>query len=505
MAARTRAGRTRARRSALLAACALALLALLAPAAAHGQIPLRAYWDDDFVLESDDGAFQLRIRGNFHLDTRLYRAQRLGAVQNLDLRRARIDLMGRVYERFTFRVQPELAGSPYIRNAWADWELHPALHLRWGQMKVPFSSAWLTPGNNLNFVERGSAGPVHPFFDRGVVVWGELLGRTVTYDAGVFTGVGTDADVPAGDLDSGKEWVGRLFLRPFEHAAGPLRGVALVVGGTWSGKAVPTRIETRGHRAADYGAALWRWRTEQLLGTDGRVTDRIAAEIGARRRLGAELHWVRGPLALSTELAEVRYRDVAIHHDFRVGGTRLVHLPVLERSGAVRSWSSWVSYYLTGESKRVTDGGWRTARPNRRLGADGPGAVEILARYSRTRTDRRLFDSVPVDGVTPGALVLPDDYLGATPGAGNHLRAAVLDGAHAVNEVSIGVNWTVNPMVRVQVNDVLLWAPPADRDGDGVNDNLFLSGAFTARDDPALRDRRTRWQNAILVRLVFKL
>ncbi len=504
MVTRVRFRRIRSGRwSALLISCVLVLAAL--PVAVSGQIPLRAYYDDDFILETEDGAFQLRIRGNLHLDTRLYQAENPGAIQNLDIRRARIDLMGRLYRRFTFRVQPELSGAPYIRNAWADWELAPALHLRWGQMKVPFSSSWLTQGNNVNFVERGSAGPVHPFFDRGFVLWGELLDRTITYDMGVFTGVGTDADVSSGDIDSEKEWAGRLFLRPFLNGDGPLQGLVVAAGATWAGMSAPTaRAETSGMRAADFGAALWRWRTEQLLGTDGHTTDRIAAEVDSRRRLGLELHYLRGPLTLSTELLEIRYEGIAIHHDFLAGGTRLAHLPVLERSGAIRSWSTWVSYYLTGESKRLTDGGWRTARPERRVGEGGPGAIELLARYSRTESDPRLFDAAPVTGIRAGAPALPAGYTGTTPGAGNTVTAAVLEGAHAVNEVTVGVNWTINPMVRIQLNDVFLWAPEADRDGDGTNDNLLTSGAFTAA-DPSTRYRKTRWQNAVLIRFVLKL
>ncbi|MFO7894819.1 MAG: porin [Longimicrobiales bacterium] len=482
-------------------------LAGVPPAPAQAQTPLRGYYDDGFILETEDGAFQLRVRGNLHLDTRLSRSETPGAVESFDIRRARIDLLGRVYERVTFRLQSELAGSPYLRNAWTDWRFGAGLRVRWGQMKVPFSASWLTQGNQVNFVERGTARPVHPFFDRGFVVWGELLDRVVTYEAGVFTGVGIDADVPSGDVDSGKEWAGRLFLRPFLHAGGSLlEGLAVAVGGTWAGLSVPTsRYETRGHRSANFASALWRWRTEQVLGTDGHVVDRVAAEIASRRRLGVELHYVRGPLALSTELLEVQYDGVAIHHDFYVGSTRVAHVPLVERSGSVRSWSTWASYYLTGESKPVIGGGWQTARPERRVGEGGPGAVELLARYSRTASDPALFDAVTVAGLPSGAAELPAGYTGATPGAGNSVTAAVLDGAHAVNEVTVGVNWAVNPNVRVQLNNVFLWAPTADRDGDGTNDNLLVSGAFTAQSDPELRYRRTEWENAVMLRLIFTL
>ncbi len=415
--------------------------------------------------------------------------------------------MGRIHRKFTFRIQPELSGSPYIRNAWADWEFSPALHLKWGQMKVPFSSSWLTQDNNLDFIERGVTSPVHPFFDRGFTFWGELGGGSVGYDAGVYTGMGADVDVSSGDVDNGKELAGRLFLRPFLNADGAvLKGLVLVLNATWAPMSIPSsRIETGGLTAADFGSSLWRWRTEQVLGTDGRITDRVAATIDTRSRLGAELHYVRGPFALSNEWLTVRWDHVALYHDLYVGSARVVHEPVLARGGAVHSWSTWASWYLTGESKRLEDAGWRTASPKASFGEGGIGAWEVLARYSRTTTDAALFDAVSVNGFAPTWAGLPAGYSSATPGAGNALKASVLDGAHEVNEVSLGLNWTLNPMVRIQLDDTFLWAPESDRNGDGANDNLFLSGAKTAQSDPDLKGARTKWENAVLLRFVFKL
>jgi len=489
------------------ARAAILLVFLASPAFSAAQIPLKAYYQDDFILETEDGAFQLRIRGNLHLDTRLYQGDDLGSIQNIDIRRARIDLMGRIHRRFTFRIQPELSGAPYIRNAWADWEFSPALHLKWGQVKIPFSSSWLTLDNNVNFVERGAASPIHPFFDRGFTLWGELLGGTVTYDLGAYTGVGTEVDVPSGDVDSGKEWAARLFMRPFLNRQGSdLRGLILVLGGTWQGRSVPSsRVETGGLASANYGSAIWRWRTEQTLGTDGRVTDRVAAVMDSRNRLGVELHYLRGPLVFSTELLELRYDDVALYHDFYVGSTRTAHVPLQSRSGSVRSWSTWASWYLTGEVKRLEDAGWRTARPGTAWGEDGPGAWEVLARYSRTWSDEGLFDGLKVTGFSPGSPGLPPGYGGATPGSANSLTASVLDGAHLVNEVTVGLNWTVNPMVRIQVNDVFLWAPSSDRNADGVNDNYLVSGALTAQSDPGRKFRKAEWENAVMLRFILKL
>jgi phosphate-selective porin len=149
--------------------------------------------------------------------------------------------------------------------------------------------------------------------------------------------------------------------------------------------------------------------------------------------------------------------------------------------------------------------GWRTARPEEFWGEGGKGAWELLARYTLTRSDQALFESATVPGFSSGSPDLPPSYAGAVPGEGNAVTAAVLDGAHQVHEASVGLNWTLNPMVRLQLNDVFLWAPSADRNGDGSNDNLLISGAFTAQSDPARRYRKTKWENAVMFRIIFKI
>jgi len=481
-----------------------AILLALAPPVST-QEGLRAYYQDDFILETTNGEFQLRIRGNVHFDARFYQSEYRGAPCSFDIRRARIDLQGRIRDRFAFRLQPEFAGTPYIRNAWVDVRVVPAFHVQLGQMKVPFSTSWATLDNNVNFIERGAANPVFPFFDRGLLLWGEIARGALVYDVGVYNAAGVDLEVPAGDQDDHKDVVGRLFLRPFAHSRHEtLRGVHVVLGGTWGRMSRPTQLETKGYGAANFESAIWRWRTQQLLGTDGRVTDHLTAEIDRRHRLGVELHYLLGSFVLSSEFLETHYRDIALYHDFQVGSARAVHDEVLRVSGVLRSWSSWLSLYLTGESKELTNQGWRTARPRSPLGAGGLGAWEILTRYSRTWSDRDLFTAIAVNGFAATDPRLPGDYTGSTPGAGNTVTATVLDGAHDAHEITVGLNWTLNPMVRIQLNDVYLWAPSADRNGDGTNDNLLMSGAGSGQVDPEKKSRKTRWEHAVMVRLIFK-
>lgn len=485
-----------------------ALVALAMPAGGSCAEPeLRGVYRDDFVLETTDGMFQLRIRGNLHLDMRVFLGPDRGAPLSFDLRRGRIDLQGHLFRVFSFRLQPELAGTPYLRNAWVDFGPVDAFHVRAGQMKIPFSSSWATLDNNVNFIERGASSPLYPFFDRGVKVWGALGHESVVWSLGVFTGAGIDADYGSGDQDDFKDLAGRLFLQPFRTVEAPgLQGIFVVAEGTWGLMSVPTaRAELKGYRAADYETALWRWRTEQTIGTDGRVLDAVRATAGHRYRWGLEVHYLLGPLAISGEYLELHYSDIALTHGLTRGSTTLAEQPVLDRDGWVRSLSVFASVYLTGDAKRLTDSGWKTAKPRRPVHEGGPGAVELLVRYSRTWTDPDLFDAVPVAGFAPDDPALPADYEGTTPGAGNGVTAAVLEGAHDVHEWTIGTNWTLNNMVRLQVNGVLLWAPSDDRDGDGANDNLLCSGALSRQADPARKGQPTSLEGAVTTRLIFKL
>jgi phosphate-selective porin len=404
-------------------------------------------------------------------------------------------------------LQPELAGKPYIRNAWFDVRIFSWLRLRIGQMKVPFSSSWLTLDNNVNFVERGASGPIYPFFDRGFKVWGEVWKGILTYNLGIYTGAGVDRDSSSGDMDDFKELAARLLIQPFKRIrCRALRGIFLAAQSTWSLMSSPTtRYETGGLRSANYETAIWRWRTEQTIGTDCRVTDRVSAGVKDRFRLGAELHYLIGPVTLSAEYLETRYRDVSLYHEHLVGSSAQVRELVHRESGVIRSLSVFTSVYLTGEHKRLTNGGWKTAKVNKPVGEGGTGAWELLLRYSWTLTDKRLFTRVPVAGYDPMSPALPPGYSGATPGARNSVNVSVLDGAHNVHELTFGVSWTVNNMLRIQLNNVFLWAPPSDRDGDGVNDNLLVSGAKSNQADPSKKNRKTSWENAVMLRVIFKL
>ncbi len=463
--------------------------------------PLVGVFRDAFTWRTADGANELRLGAAAHFDARLHFADSVSP-SSFDIRRARLDARVKLHGWIEMRIQASLENDPYIRNAWADLELaqDDALHLQVGQMKVPFSTEWLTLDNQVNFVERAAAEPIYPFFDRGVVLWGEAAGRRLTWQAGAFTGAGVDADASRGDIDDHKDVVGRLLWQPFRGSDGPLEGLYLAGQGTWGSQSVPTRrFEQGGLVAPSYESKVWRWRTEQVIGSTGRVNDVIAGEVDSRTRWGVEGHWLRGPFTVSAEVLTVAWDDVSIWHDYSVGSTRVLHEPVMTRSGGARSVAMWGSWFLTGERKKVDAWGWRQPDPKRPWspGSGWAGAWELLARFSVTRTDDRLFDRVRVPGFS--AVDLPDPTLPA-PGEGTSVTAAVLEGAPTLREATVGVNWTANHNLRLQLGLTSLWAPDFEQGRGGI-----VSGGNSSLADAGEKNRQVEHELTLALRFIFRI
>lgn len=453
--------------------------------------PLAGVFRNGFVLRTADGATELRLAASFQLDSRVYFGDSV-APDSFDIRRARLDVNAKVYDFMTVRIQAAMEDSPYIRNAYLDLGRGKAVNLRIGQMKVPFSTKWLTLDNQVNFIERGTAEPVYPFFDRGLMLWGNVAGSSLNYQLGVYNGTGVDVEGAKGDIDDHKDVALRLFYQPFRSRKGsPLEGLYLVGEGTYALTSVATRrFETRGLMAANFESLLWRWRTEQVIGTDGRNTDVITAEIDSRTRVGAEAHYVRGPLTLSAEWLEAAWDGIAVYHDAMAGSSRVRRELVLRRDGAVRSLSLWSGFYLTGERKLIDAFGWRQPNPLAPFTGKGSGrgSWEVLARYSRTRTDAGLFDAVRVTGF-PGGV-----------GDGNAVTAAVLQGSSNVRELTVGLNWMMNYYFRIIFDVTTITALDYEAGRRGI-----VSGGNSELGDPTVKNRLVETEHMAAVRFIVRI
>ncbi|MEW6366254.1 MAG: porin [Acidobacteriota bacterium] len=369
-----------------------------------------AYYRDGFFIETPDKKFRLQITGVLHFDTRIFSGDEQGSPTSFDIRRGRYDFRGNLYRgdiEHQFRLQIEMADTPYLRNAYWMFKFRPELNLQLGQFKTPAGGAdWLTEEAQVNFIEYSILPPVTPFFDRGFNLHSFFAGGKIQTCLAIVTGVGTDFDAPQGDYDNHKDYAARVLLVPFKgkkdhpleglHAAGSfqqgLASVAAKQGG-----------ET-GMRTENYESKWYEWKSTAL-------------DIEKRTRYGWDLHYIRGPFIVSYEWDRIEWKNVTSYTS-GIGNLR----------GAAHSDAGqiWVSYFPTGEQKTFEDVffAWRQPKPKKNLSIKEKtwGGWELMGKYAWKNTSKELFD------------------------------LGILDGSRKGYTVTGGVRWLWDPKVRIMAD-----------------------------------------------------
>jgi phosphate-selective porin len=400
------------------------------------RVPLQIFTGRHLLeFESPSGYFKACLRGYFHFDTRIYESNS-GNANTFDVRRARFDFRGTAGKYASFRVQSEMAGDPYLRNAWLDLRYWPWLGVMMGQFKPFFSTQWWTLDNQTIFLERASANPVYPFFDRGVTFYGELFKKTLTYSFGIFTGAGMERDYASSDIDDHKDYTGRLFFTPFKNSKNDwINNLHFVIQGTWGTETVNTKgFENRGLTAQNYQSKIWIWNTDYVW------------TLGHRYRYGFEVHWIKGPFFISNENLRVAWEDIRKVED----GVE----PPSGFSGHTSVYTLFMGYFLTGEQMEVSNWGWKLPTPKHYFNPlkGSWGAFQPTFSYTYTKTSQNMFDM------------------------------GVLDGASYVHSFILGLNWLWSNMISWHFNVMYL------QSGGGTGG--IISGDYEDDNDWFPRDQR---------------
>lgn len=236
----------------------------------------------------------------------------------------------------------------HLKDAYGEIRISKAFRARGGNFKPPLGPEFLTPARKLDFVDRSLlASNLTPQRDWGGELHGQVDKRLL-YQVGVFGGDGRKSVRSTGAMVAA-----RLVLTP---AGGFDLGVSFTQGDVEpqpdaSGEPVPKGMKGEAH--------------------SGYVFFERKFVNGRRRRLDAEASFLRGPVGLKGEWLEEREQ-------------RLEQGPTFEDLPDVfgRGWSVSGTWLLTGEKKKPT------IKPRRPL-FQGPGAVEIGARYEELRFDDR--------------------------------------------------------------------------------------------------------------------
>lgn len=234
------------------------------------------------------------------------------------------------------------------------YEFHHAFALTGGHFKIPVSPEFLTSSGKTDFVERSMlANSIGVDREWGLMASGEVWKR-LDYYAGVFEGDGRLTGTRAGTT-----FAARLLGKATDD---------LSIGGSFSTGDVEAEPDGPQHDASPKGF-------EGRSPTGFRFYERKYVE-GRRLRWGLDAAFVRGSWSVKGEWLQGR--------EERLGqGIGFSDLPVQVASG----WSFTATWIVTGDEKT------RTLRPERGL-PNGPGLVELAARYEEIRFD----DAGPGEG-----------------------------------------------------------------------------------------------------------
>jgi phosphate-selective porin OprO/OprP len=367
------------------------------------EFPLQAVFDDGFYLRSrEKDLFELRIGGLLQAEYRYYNYDSsVDPDKNkFDIRRARLILAGRFYERFSYKFQYAFQGT-YSRNlldAYVDAEILPFISLRMGQYKEPFSLEQYTADKNLVFSERAMGWYLSPHRDLGFMAHASFWKDRIYYGVGLFNGDGMD-DTVGGDCDS-PQFTGRVVYAPFRNMGLPIWN-GLQFGGSYSyAKADRNNVKV---------TALTSGLTP-FFDVNSAAKFNIIRDVDDRTRYGAELAWACGPLLLWGEYTNLQFSNVET-------SSSKFDISLKDYYGAIM----WM---VTGEEPTLKNSIIQPIRPHRNLFQGGWGALGVAFRYDH-------FDG---GDATYEYLVEP----------GTSVREATA--------YSIAVNWYLNPYIRVLLN-----------------------------------------------------
>ena len=400
---------------------AIALAAAAAPAGAQDRRGL--VWDDrPSIVFGED--VNVEFKGRIQMDGRWFDPE--VEEDAFDIRTLRVGLKGELTRHLDWEIEREIdevvvitpeneqlvaigAVEPEWRfGDWKDvfinWSTFDAIRIKAGRFKMPFGLEQNTSVSNLDFAYRSlGSTKLAPGRDRGVMVYGELLGGSLVYEAGVF-----DDDGDNGELEEPRFVIEGEDL----EGLGP-SFAARVVAEVFRGLPVPDRL-----KGAEVGVAYTRAYVPEglnsLRGEDYWGYDFFEPVYvnGHRQRLGVQFDWSPGPLGFRSEW--MRSTEERLGQSNR-------NQDLSDFIGT--AWYASATWIVTGEDKDSD------VTPNDPLFQGGFGLVEIGVRYDELGFKSALETGTPFRNPR-------SDYL--LP--------------NTVGTVTFGANWLVNKWVKVVAN-----------------------------------------------------
>lgn len=390
----------------------------------------RVFFKDGLKFETGDGMFKYQVGGRIMWDIGTLDAdddieaefgeQDAGS----EFRRARIFLSGLIYNRIKFKAQYDIAGQVEFKDVYIALTGIPFIgNFQVGHFKEPFSLEELTSSKYITFMERSLANTFVPGRNAGIAIYNtELWNKRMTAAFGVFETVG---ETPPDRLgDDGYNISMRVTGTPWNEN----KGKQLVhLGFAYS------------HISPEDDLVRFRSRPEVHL-TDDRFVDTRDTAIS----LVSFVSPTQAPLLFSSRDADgdLMVEDVnlfgfeaaGVYNAASIQGEFILANTDVWGTDTANLYGFYVegSYFLTGEHRKYKKGSFSRVKPKNNFGHGGYGAWQVAVRYS-------MIDL-------------------------NDSDALVFGGEE--DNVTVGVNWYLNPNTRVMFNYV--HADP-DRDDKGIS------------------------------------
>jgi phosphate-selective porin OprO/OprP len=404
--------------------------------------------DSVFKIPSPDGQHALWVTGQVQADYHDY--PRHGDMTDIDtflVRRARLGIEAILFDYYEFRLLPDFGnGKVVVQDSFMNVHYWDEFQFMVGKFKEPVSYEELIFDRFVPTLERSLIDQLAPARDVGMMVHGEnLLKNQLDYAVGVFNGEIN------GDVDTNKihDFAGRIAWRPFNYDVLPdyLHLIQFGISGTAGVEQEALSLTGVGNETIRTPAGV-PWLTFEKNAYANGIRTRAYPEFSYfYDQLGFMAEYLRMDQQIQSGMQETVTTTTTVKTGkttTKVTTTRIIN----DNPKDIRfeGYQFTLTYLLTGEKRTQYSEMIRPLRPfDVKHPFSNPGAWEFVARVSHLQVDPSIFQS--------GAA-----YQLASPN-GN---------SDTATEFTVGFNWYLNALVRVQFNwehasfqQPLLLGPPS--------------------------------------------
>ena len=426
------------RAGSILLITVLSLLLTISPALLFSQTTTQSpppptwssKWHDGYQVTSSDKQFKMKFGGRIMYDFAFFfqddsLKSEFGELNNgTEFRRVRFFNSGQIYTNIKYKLQLDFAGGKIsAKDMWIMITKIPGVgNLKVGHFKEPFRLEALTSSKYMTFIERGLPIAMTAERNAGFMLQNKFQDDRLGIQAGIFRDAEGDGNaMTANDGYAVTARVSGLPLLKKDKNQLAHLGVAYSYR-----KPDPKEYEIKS-------------RPENHLGKTYVGTGYIEM-VDVVTHLGAEAALVAGPVSIQGEFVQ----------------SSIDTKDSLNTSYSFMGYYGQVSYFLTGEHRAYEnyEVGFGRVSPKKNFGdgAGGMGAVEVAVRYS-------VLDLI--DGKSSNGTLIPGGKL---------------------NDITIGINWHLNPATRIMMNYVMATLENIDPSStnDGVGE-VGTEGSFQMR------------------------